>query len=466
MNRSRGVLVVVCAALAAGCGGSSPSPSGQRQQNVMVIDEGIDTSVSPLQGKIIGTYTEDCVDDSGSDSDAGIAGPDGAVDSGPMFDALKAAFIAAYQQPDDSCHLSPGISAKPDPLASIESFKARWNAALLAGETPGNAFSASEIQQIETPIENEMNAFNYHGTATSSTVAHENPNVRLVLVERQLLSESQAQASFDCFVQSDIDQLVDLLNDPDVFAAAADQPATLDADLADAMTKGNVGVVNESFGSAARQSLEALQVQQNCPTTIDLSAYFTVLNAITLAHNKTLTGPQVLTVQAAGNDGVEIDSGADSLACDPGDPLSMLVGSYDPRTGAQNSFSNFGACVDVFAPGQDILVTYAGGWLFWADGTSFSTPLTVRTVSLDAPTPFMPGQAQSALVGMRDPTTHFLPVDLFPADVFYAPLQASTDLIIPRAAGVAAAAAPHRVTQVDLHRVWGPVRRLRALRGR
>ena len=92
MSRSRAALVVVCAAIAgAGCGGGAsptPSPSDEKQQNVMVIDEGIDTSVTPLQGKITGAYTEDCADDSGSDSDAGLTGPGGAVDSGARYRAL------------------------------------------------------------------------------------------------------------------------------------------------------------------------------------------------------------------------------------------------------------------------------------------------------------------------------------------------------------------------------------------
>src|SRR6476620_8831675 len=113
MKRSRVALMVILvggAAVGVGCGGGS-SPvtvnkivpkSTSQQQNVMVIDEGIDLSASDLQGRVAAAYTETCADDS---SDAGLAGPGGAVDGGPAFDALKQMFLAALSHPDDSCHL-------------------------------------------------------------------------------------------------------------------------------------------------------------------------------------------------------------------------------------------------------------------------------------------------------------------------------------------------------------------------
>ena len=89
----------------------------------MVIDEGIDLSVSDLQGRVAAAYTETCADDSIGRwlSDRRRRG--GAVDGGPAFDALKQMFLAALSQPDDSCHLTTGISAKSDPLASIAQYK-------------------------------------------------------------------------------------------------------------------------------------------------------------------------------------------------------------------------------------------------------------------------------------------------------------------------------------------------------
>ena len=67
------------------CGGShGPTlvpASANRQQNVMVVDEGFDLSTTELQGRVAATYTETCVDTSGSGG--GPANDAGAVYSGP-----------------------------------------------------------------------------------------------------------------------------------------------------------------------------------------------------------------------------------------------------------------------------------------------------------------------------------------------------------------------------------------------
>ena len=175
----------------------------------------------------------------------------------------------------------------------------------------------------------------------------------------------------------------------------------------------DVGIVNESFGAASREALETLQ-KKYCPAPVDLAAYFALLDKVTNDHNATINGPALLTVVAAGNDGSRIDSGSDSLSCDLGDPKSLLVGAYNPGTLVQNMFSDYGACVNVFAPGQAIVVEYAGGWLTWASGTSFAAPLTARYASMTATAPFDPAAERAAVVAKADPTSHFLPVSAVP----------------------------------------------------
>jgi hypothetical protein len=459
MIRSTVAFVVV---LAAGMVGGVGCGSGGHETVVMVIDEGIDVTVSDLQGKVVASYTESCIDD--SSPDGGSPGDAGAVDGGPSFATLKQMYLAALSQPDDSCHLTTGISAKADPLAGIAQFKSRWNAMVRANQTPGAVFNSSEIAQIMGPITTEFNSFGYHGTATSSTVAHENGNVRLVLVERQLASEGSLQTNFPCIAQADIDQMVELLNDPQVYAAAVNQPAQIDSELADAESTNHVQIVNESFGAESRQTLEMLQ-QQYCSTPVDLGAYFTLLDKMTIDHSATIDGPAVLTVQAAGNDGVEIDTGSDSLSCDLGDPKSLLVGAYNPETLAQNMFSNYGACVNVYAPGQAIVVDYAGGWVTWASGTSFSSPLTARLASMTAAAPFDSMAERTAIVAKADPASKFLPVALFPRDFFYVPGTEYPEFVVPGAPALSAkAASAHRPpTRYELHRVFGPLNRLKRL---
>lgn len=468
MIRSRLWIVVVCAVGIVGGAACSDSgfklvpASGNPQQNVMVIDTGIDLSAADLQGRVSAVYTETCVDNSGPASDAGSMP---AVDGGPVFDAMKQALLMAFAQPDDSCDLKPGIGGKTDPMPTIAKFKLRWNAMVRANQLPSQVFNADEISQLMAPIDNEMHTFAYHGTATSTTVSHENPQARLVLVERQLASEGALMTGFTCFAQSDINQAVDLLSDPQVYAAAVAQPAQIDSQIAQAQTTYKVGIVNESFGAESRQTLESLQLSAKCPQPIDLSAYFALIDKMTNAHNATIAGPPILTVQAAGNDGVEIDTGADSLSCDLGDPKDLLVGSYDPLTLARNTFSNYGACVNVYAPGQDIVVEYAGGWLLFPDGTSFSSPLTARYASMatSVPSPFDPAGARTAVLSVIGQQNQFLPVNLFPQDFFYTPEQATTDFVVPLAALPASRPVHVALTQHELHRVLGPLNRVRRL---
>ena len=453
-----------------GCGGGGGAvtvnkvvpKSASQQQNVMVIDEGIDLSASDLQGKVAAAYTETCVDDS---SDAGTAGPGGAVDGGPAFDALKQMYLAALSQPDDSCHLTTGISAKTDPLVSIAQYKSRWNAMVRANQTLQEVFSSTEIMKLMAPISAEFDSFGYHGTATSTTVAHENADVRLVLVERELGSESSLQTNFPCIAQADVNQTVELLSDPQIYAAAVNQPAEIDGELATAQSTYDVGIVNESFGAASRQTLEMLQLQAKCPTPIDLSAYFALIDKLTNDHNATISEPAVLTVQAAGNDGVKIDTGSDSLSCDLGDPKSLLVGAYNPTSLSRNGFSNYGGCVNVYAPGQAIVVEYAGGWLTWASGTSFAAPLTARYASMTAAAPFDPTAERTAVVAKSDPTSQFLPVAVFPSDFFYVPGTQYPEFVVP---AVVAKVGPafHPPSKYELHRVFGPLNRLKRLQAR
>ncbi|HXJ20919.1 MAG TPA: S8 family serine peptidase [Polyangia bacterium] len=461
----RAAAAAIVALLAGGCGDDGPRlvpDSPLQQQNVMVIDTGMDLSVPDLNRKVSGAYTEVC----GSDVDDGPdiyadAGPP--VDAGPTFDTLKQKLIAAYSQTDDSCHLNTGISAKSDPLAAIASYRDRWNAMILANqqETDGSPFSYDDWAKITGPIDNELFTFDYHGTATSTTVAHGYDDVRLILVERQLLSETEAQSTFSCFVQSETDQATLMLTDPDVFAAAVNQPATLDMDYAAAWTAHHVGVVNESFGYPSAVSLEILQRNANCPGPIDLSKYFQAVTAIDVARAAARAAPAVLTVRAAGNDGTRIDSSADEVDCNPGDPAALVVGSYDPATGGRNQFTNWGDCVDLYAPGQAIVTMYAGGWLLPVDGTSFASPLTARFASMNAPSPFDVGTTRQAVLASLDQYDN-LPADSFPSYFYYAPGEIYTEALI--AAPVRPPPPPRKLTAIDFHRVMAPLRLLRRLR--
>jgi len=96
-----------------------------------------------------------------------------------------------------------------------------------------------------------------------------------------------------------------------------------------------------------------------------------------------------------------------------------LIGSYGYR-GAHSSFTNFGQCVDAYAPGENVIGHLPGDWLFPLAGTSFSAPLVVRWLSMTAPRPFAPATARADLVATREPDRNLL-ASHFPADLLYDP---------------------------------------------
>lgn len=101
----------------------------------------------------------------------------------------------------------------------------------------------------------------------------------------------------------------------------------------------------------------------------------------------------VLVVAAAGNDGTNLD-----LA--PGWPASyefsnmITVGASTP-TDSRAGFSNYGAVVDVFAPGVLILSSMPNGELSFMSGTSQATPVVVGTAALAIEA--RPGRTPSAI---------------------------------------------------------------------
>jgi hypothetical protein len=401
----------------------------------MVVDEGFDLSAPDLRGKVIGVYTVRCrssatdagaADAGAADAgaadvgaaDAGAEGTDAdAGDAGALpYDEVKRRYIRALGVPSTACRLDEGISAKGDPLASIAKYKARWNAMVRGQHFRNEVFSQAEWNELSPVIDAELKHFSSHGTATAGTVAHDNEAVRLVLVERELADPTTREADFTCLVQADLDLGAKLLAEPDVLAAYVSAPSsTYGRQLAAARTRHAVGVVNESFGSPARAVLEMLQQMKGCPA-VDARAYFAAVHGATVASVTAAVFPNVLWIQSAGNDGLPLLSGADDYSCVPEDRHHLLVGSND-LVGVTSKFSNRGACVDVFAPGERIIAPYAGGWVFTVQGTSFAAPLVAWQLSRSTAVPFDAVAAHDAVAARA-----VYAADLYPRDFFYAPL--------------------------------------------
>lgn len=102
-------------------------------------------------------------------------------------------------------------------------------------------------------------------------------------------------------------------------------------------------------------------------SVINLSLGGGVLDALDLAVNAA-TQAGVHVAVAAGNDDKDACSYSPARAVGP-----LTIGATNSRD-EKASFSNFGSCVDVFAPGEDILSTYIWQPTASMSGTSMASP--------------------------------------------------------------------------------------------
>jgi subtilisin family serine protease len=426
-------LLLALVACSGGGGGSTVESSPDQRRNVLVVDDGFDPTMVEFAGRVAAYYSIQCAhralqlpDDDGSvpmpiplDA-AGFDG--GASDGGSGLEQRRADLLVALQVKDTTCHLIPGVDPKPDPLAPVARYRDRWNRAIKANQFASRAFTASEYNEL-TAAQKALEKARFHGTATAGLIAHANPEVRLVLVEELLGSSEEISNDFTCFRQQDLDENVTLFSDPQVRQAYVDQPfSSLDDEFRALGERHHIGVSNESFGVLSRQRLDELQAAKGC-IPVDMRPYFAVIGALDSARSLAHPDHDALLVKSAGNDHSMIDGPEDHRMCTASGTPRLIVGAYDDR-GSLTEFTNFGNCVDLYAPGLHIITPIPGGWYLPLSGTSFSAPLTARLASLNPmPTPFTTAGARDVLLAMRDNRGR-LPLHRFPREVLYDPENA------------------------------------------
>jgi Subtilase family len=437
---------VMAITLGAGCGDDQPE-ARLPQRNVMVIDDGFDPSLPVVQGKVAGAYTIECATEE----------PDAQPGGGNEAD-MKAALLAELAVADDSCRLRPGIDPVPS-VYELPQERGAWNAAVRDDVLFGNPFRSSSFDWLYAELARQLDTTSFHGTATSGVIATDNPSVNLVLVQVQLGTAEIFEEEFECFVQADIDETVSLLSDPDVKAAYARRPqATVDAELAAARATHDVGIVNQSFSQPARHVLEELQWRARCKD-VSFGPFYRAWSEVEQASRDAYPEPGVLVVQSAGNGASLINGPEDSIVCRPGDSHHVLVGSYG-RQGARSFFTNFGECVDVYAPGEDVIGPLPGDWLFPLSGTSFAAPLVARLLSLTTALPFDPTSAHEDLIVKREPNRNLI-ARHFPSALLYDPGATKaymSALTSPTGAPPAVAGGADRISRAALHRLLWPLR--------
>jgi Subtilase family len=452
-----------------GCGGRTEArpPAAGGPLVVMVMDQAFDETLPAFQGKIAGTYTMVCAEEA---PDAGVAAADGGspgADGGPdggvppaSFGEAKAALLAELARPDDTCHLQPGVAPVAHPLDDLEPMRKTWNAALLDDQLAIKP-NGNMLDPLFEMISDRLKGVAYHGTATAGLIAEDNPDVALVLVSRPLATPAGGEQKLPCITQDDLDQVVALLRDPEVRAAYVGRPiSSADRDLYQAMRQHGVRILNESFGRQSRFAIESALALSGC-RDVSLAGFFAVTEDLDAAQRQAHMPPSVLVVKAAGNDGARVTGPGDSLECHPGDQGYLLVGSYGLEH-QRSSFSNFGPCVDAYAPGEMVIAPLPGDWLYPLFGTSLAAPLVSRWLAMNAPAPFDLASARAALLALREPSGN-LPLAQFPAKWIYDP-RAHVRPVFAQKSPALALPAPLRDPWFDRRKLW-PIRAVRRSRG-
>lgn len=387
---------------------SDPSSKGPV---VMVIDSEFDLNMGIYKEQVIGTYTWSCSEDNNADEDRL-----------PTLDEMKKELINEYSMPASKCSLKEGIASQvPEGYSAIENLKDVWNKSFFAKDLSP---IASDYEVVTGILMQSSLGMSWHGTSTAGLIAYKNPNVKLVLVQLEsLVSADQANASAadePCPLER-LQLLAQAHQDPEVARAFIEQ-ADGEGSLVDLAKKTGVQIVNMSFGTGSRASLEK-KLSSTCQGPVDLRNYFEIMGDLErkrASHARPSQDPylkKILTIQAAGNDGDQVDSFADGWECHDLEDVRILVGSLDAKS-EKAAFSNYGKCVDFYTLGQDMIVPTFGGFYLTESGTSFSAPLVVRYLSMNISSTTSPANMIALLKENANADGNLSPT-IYPAEISF-----------------------------------------------
>lgn len=388
-------------------------PTDASKRAVMVVDDGFDLNQEVFKNKVVAAYTVVC-----------MGGPQN--DYSGSFVQAKRAILQEFAKQDTRCRIEKNIYFRPSRnFASIASYREQWNRALLAKDPSQlSSINQSIKKTISDVITGEDGKYNYHGTATAGTLSYNNENVQLILVQKHLSqgykSHAANDAKFSCLTQAEVDNELPFYKDGDIQKAFIERPlSTEEEGIQNLIREHNVSLVNLSSGRLTRGGYEVLAKQHNCDQ-LDLREYFQTvfdLNKKRTAYlwEKGALGKNHLTLQAAGNDGMEINSGADAFDCSDVAHNRLLVGATD-ASGRATDFTNFGQCVDVFTMGDSMVVSAPQNFLSVTQGTSFSAPMLTRYLSKTFALASTPQEIVIALKNQMD-VNKFLPAYVWPEEL-------------------------------------------------
>ncbi len=352
--------------------------------NVLVMDTGFDVTHEVFKDRILESYTLKCkkgTDPAEEDDDKPL----------PAISEVKGAYIESLQKQDQSCSFEKGLVLNKSPrFTEMTSLRDEWNKNIKSKSITKALFP--NLEGILEILDGEKGKYQYHGTATAGLIAYLNPKVRFVLVQTPLLNPEDADKQIGaqkCPKQDAIDFGVKLHLEPDVEQAyLAHPPSVEETQLQEILVTNKINVINISAGRLLRQQLEEGLKKQDANCVVNFSENYRVLGELDKKRNKKMRddgffkNADPLIVQAAGNEGMKIETRADTWECSTPENNQLIIGSLDANGGV-SEFSNRGKCVDIFTLGDGVIVAAPDHWLNIASGTSFSTPLIARYLSLN-----------------------------------------------------------------------------------
>lgn len=354
------------------------------------------------------------------------------------FEAAKKIFLDHIIANQSEKKLTEGITAVRSPnLASIAQYRDLWNAKQDA-EFRGSAFGPSALLSSATSeqwnivagkVHNGLNLATepYFGSLWASIIGFRNPNVEFVLVDDSEKSPMQKKIDeTECVPKEILNFWTRLISDPDAIEAVKQTPPNdFEKDLDAMAIKHRIDYavhLDQDFDILIPKIAEKISSLTECDNGSEMVAFTKAvgnLEAVNTLLKKRALKSGALMIQQSGEGDQRLDSPADFLICNA--EKYIFVGAI----GNDNEVlpgTNFGKCVDVFAPGQDVGGFVPDNYLVIAGRTVVAMAVFTRYLTQNFPAGtdkkallkrfkksnygVLPHQIPGALIGVRPEAPH------------------------------------------------------------
>jgi len=366
---------------------------------VMVVDDGIDPNQPSYKDKVLASYTLVCNSDS--------SGLDYSSPQAYKKSLLKKIDSSREYVFGSHCTLEEGIRLDlHTPPSHIMDKRKEWNYRIRKKEYD----VVDKLREVYESIRSLVGK--YHGTNVTAMIAYKNPNVRFVLVQVKLGSRGD---SIRCADIRAVIPILNIIHDKDIQEAYRNKAVLSEWKIIDDLAKKHhVSLINKSYGLTRVDWVDELKHSQCDPRMVEPlssfhTAYMTLENDLAKKMNIFYDTAPYLTIQAAGNDASRSDSINDNYFCSKA-PNHLMVGSYNLNKGQEqiSKFSTYGACVNLYSLGGNIITSNPFKFLSLTNGTSFATPLTVRYANINFSESMKPEEMSKELLARLD-SRQFLP---------------------------------------------------------